>query len=108
MTVNSIDERASKGMTPLVRRNDTGIDGDGDGELETTCMVGWTRVLSLVWWRACCIRFALGLIMGQMSVSPWHRAGLQCLLKYRKCVHSLGWGEVESNRGGLPSWVGRV
>ena len=36
MTVNSIDERASKGMTPLVRRNDTGIDGDGDGESETT------------------------------------------------------------------------
>ena len=32
-------------------------------------MVGRTGGLSLVWWRTCCIKLALGLILG-MSVSP--------------------------------------
>ena len=67
MTVNSMDERASTGMTPLLRRIENGMDRDGDGGSKT--MVGGAGFLSLVWWRTWDIRLALGLIMG-VSVSP--------------------------------------
>jgi hypothetical protein len=36
--VNSMDERGSTEMTPLLRRIDTGMDGEGGGESETMIM----------------------------------------------------------------------
>src|SRR6267154_465753 len=107
MTVNSMDERASTGMTPLVRRIETGMDGDGDGVSETTWMVAGTGVLSLVWWRTWCIRLALGLMMG-MSVLP----GIVLIamsIEVAAEMRSFSGGVERGDRlSGLLGWVLRV
>ena len=102
--MNSMDERASTGMTPLVRRIDTGMDGDGDGESET--MVGGTGVLSLVWWRTWCIRLALGLITG-MSLLLFIVLIAMSIEVAEMCCFSGG-VERGDRLGGLPGWVVRV
>src|SRR5580658_2545502 len=100
MTVNSMDERVSTGMTPLVRI-DTGMEGREGGESET--MVGGTGVLSLVWWRTWRIRLALGLIMGMSLLPCIVLIAMSIEVAERRC--SPGGVERSDKLGGLPSWV---
>ena len=102
MTVNSMDERVSRGMMPLVRRTDAGMDGDVDGD----SVVGGTGDLSLDCWRRWCIRLAVWLIMG-LPASPCIVVIAMSIEAEEMCCFFglVGRGDKV---GGFSSWVVRV